>query len=228
MADLRFAFSGAVEGCFAGKFVRAEGHKIALVAEPLACSRLRLDQLAIRGKYRRRRAAVFEQTARALGQGEFFAGALDRHHQYGSPIVGEDNAGAEANQSAAKAGAETTQPFQSRRAALRQGAGETRDLRRRYMTWLEFPCGNRAGRGRVENCRSRRVCPENAIGIRAPEPDGHGIERVRRQLRLAQIFEMQIGTRHRGVAQITANETLIGLPMSGVHDLPEVSGSKPQ
>jgi hypothetical protein len=51
---------------------------------------------------------------------------------------------------------------------------------------------------------------------------------VRSELRLAQIFEMQIGFRHRGVAQVTANETLIGLPVSDVHDLPEVSGGKPQ
>jgi hypothetical protein len=48
------------------------------------------------------------------------------------------------------------------------------------------------------------------------------------ELRLAQISEMKIGFRHRGVAQVTANETLIGLPVTGVHDLPGISEGKPQ
>jgi hypothetical protein len=96
------------------------------------------------------------------------------------------------------------------------------------MTWLEFSRGNCAGRCCVEDCSTSRVCPENAIGIRAPEPDRRGVERVCCEQRLAQKFEMQIGFRHRGVAQVTANETLIGLPVSDVHDLPEVSGGKPQ
>ena len=66
-----------------GEFIGAEGHKIELVAQPLPRSRPRLDELTVRSKYRRGRIAVFEQTARPLGQGKLFAGAFGRHHQHG-------------------------------------------------------------------------------------------------------------------------------------------------
>ncbi|MGB9043075.1 MAG: hypothetical protein WCC81_11480, partial [Pseudolabrys sp.] len=45
------------------------------------------------------------------------------------------------------------------------------------------------------------------------------IERVRRQSRIAQICGVELGFCHHGVAEITANKTLIRLTAGGVHDV---------
>ena len=102
-----------------------------LVAEALARRRHGLDQFAIGGENRRRPLEIREQPLRAVGQAKVFAGALGRNHQHGGTVVGERDARAKTDQRAAEAGAESAQPFQPRRAALRQRAGQAQRSARR-------------------------------------------------------------------------------------------------
>ena len=113
-----------------------------------------LDQFAVGGEHRRRPREIGEQPLRALGQRQLLAGALGRHHQNRRRVVGERDARAHAHQRAAEARAEAAQPFEPRRAALRQRAGKPRDLRGGGMLGLEAQRGG-GGRRRAHR-RSRR------------------------------------------------------------------------
>ena len=121
-----------------------------------------LDQLAVGGKDRRRPLDIGQQAVRALGQAQVLAGAFGRNDQHAGRIVGERDARAEADERAAETGAETAQAFEPRRAALRQRAGQPRDLRGGRMARLEWNRGCARRRDRLENRGRGRVGPEDA------------------------------------------------------------------
>ena len=145
------AFGAAVERCLARELLGAERDQVELSPKRSLRRRHGLDQLAIGGKNRRRPLEIREQPLRAIGQAKVSAGAFGRNHQHGGRIVGQRDARAKTDQRAAEAGAETAQPFEPRRAALRQRAGQPRDLRGGRMLgfeagWRQAPPGEAASK----------------------------------------------------------------------------------
>ena len=210
----------AVERGLARELLGAERDQVALVAEALARLRHCLDQFAVGGEDRRRPLEIGEQAVRALGQAQILAGALGRHHQDGGAVVGERDARAQADQRAAEAGAEAAQPFQPRRAALRQRAGKPRDLRGgRMLGRRSAGCRQRAGRSGVEDRGGDRIGPEDArwrprsTAIPATG-SGHAPRAADRSDRLNWNSVPLIAL----VARITANESLIRPLWRRVHD----------
>src|ERR1700751_1704561 len=129
---------------------------------------------------------------RALGQSEILARALGRDDENAVAIVCECEARAKADQSTAKTRAESAQPLEARRAALRQCCGEARNLRDGRMRRLEFNrcCSGR--RGRVEDRRGDRVGPKNALRVGGPQPYWRRAQGVCRKPRVAQPAELEL------------------------------------
>ena len=205
------AVGAAVERCLAGELLGAERDQVALVAEALARRRHGLDQFAIGGEHRRRPIEIREQPLRAVRQSEVFAGALGRNHQHGGTVVGERDARAKTDQPGAVAGAESAQPFEPRRAALRQGAGQARDLRGGRVLGLEADGGKRARRGGIEDRGRDRIGPQHPRRVRAPEPYRRRAQGVGREPLIAQAGELELRPIHCAVTKVTANEPLIRL-----------------
>ena len=111
-------------------------------AEALAGGGAGFDQLSVRGKDCGG-AEVGEQPSRPVGQGKIGAGALGSDNQDGGLAVVQKMPRAKAGERAADAGAEAAQPLEPRRAALRQGAGEARNLRGGWFAGLETVSGDR-------------------------------------------------------------------------------------
>ena len=127
-----------------------------------------LDQFAVGGEDRRRPFEIGQQPARAFGQARSLpARSVDTTRMAGA-VVGERDARAQADERAAEAGAETAQPFEPRRAALRQRAGQAHDLRGARMLRIELQRRERAGRGGIEDRGGDRIGPQDARGVRAP------------------------------------------------------------
>ena len=108
--------------------------------------RRRMQQRAVGGKQRGRFVVSGQQTLRLLLEREmracFFVGD---HQDGGRPSVSRD-ARAAAHHRAAHASAETAQPFEPRRSAMRQRAGEARDLQRRRALGIDGVAGQSGGR----------------------------------------------------------------------------------
>ena len=191
------AFGAAVERCFAREPLGAERDQVEFIAKSFARRRHGFDQLAIGGKNCRRPVEIREQPLRAMGRPRALPARSVAITRTAGRIVGQHDARAKTGQRAAEAGAETAQPFEPRRAALRQRAGKPRDLRGDRMLGREADGGERPRRVGVEDRGGDRVGPQNAGGVRAPQPYRVRAQGVGREPRIGQASELEIGRAHR-------------------------------
>ena len=151
------------------------------------------------------------------GRASAFPAAFGGCDQDRGAVVGERNTRAQTDEGCANARPKAAQPLKPRSAAMRECARQASDLNGCRVTCVEAQQRRLAGRGRVEDRRACRVGPKDAIGIRAPQPYRRRSERMRRQSRVTENCKLRRRVRHRGVATITANKDLIGLPVMCVH-----------
>jgi hypothetical protein len=152
----------------ARKFVGAERAQVTAGAEARAGFLFALDQLAVGAEHGRGLREVSQQPLCALGQRKLSAGAVDCRDQDRRFVVVGREPGAHAHQRAVEARPEAAQPFEPRRAILRQGAGELCDLRGGRMLCLEAQGGGLGRACAIEYRGGNGIGPQHAAAVGTP------------------------------------------------------------